>query len=41
MNIATKHINSSLLPSGSKARIKYTNNTNSEKTFIFWIEYLY
>jgi len=40
-NLASKQITSSLIPSGVKARLKYTNNGNIEKTFIFYTEFIY
>ena len=41
INLASKQISSSFLPSGVKARLKYTNNGNIEKTFIFYTEFIY
>lgn len=40
-NLASKHITSSLLPTGIKARLKYNNKDSVEKTFVFCIEYIY
>jgi len=40
-NLASKHIESSALPKNTVARIKYTNNGNTEKTFIFYYEIMY
>jgi hypothetical protein len=40
-NLATKRVNSSSLPKNKIARLEYTNNGNTEKTFYFWFEYMY
>jgi hypothetical protein len=40
-NLATKSIAASLLTKETKARIKYTNNGDTEKTFYFYYEFLY
>jgi hypothetical protein len=39
--LAAKSITSSSLPKGTIARLKYVNNGNTEKTFIFYYEFLY
>lgn len=41
LNLASKRITSSLLPTGTKARLKYRNNGNIEKDFIFYVEIMY
>jgi len=40
-HLASKHIESSFLPKNTVARLQYTNNGNTEKTFIFYFEYMY
>ena len=40
-NLATKRVNSSSLPKNKIARMEYTNNGNTEKTFYFWFEFMY
>ena len=40
-NLANKHVGSSALPVGKIARLEYTNNSDTEKTFNMWLEYLY
>jgi hypothetical protein len=41
VNLASKHIESSFLPKNTVARLRYTNNGNTEKTFTFWYEFMY
>lgn len=41
IRLANKHVNSSLLPAGKIARFTYQNNSNVEKAFMFYFEYLY
>lgn len=40
-NLASKHIESSFLPKNTIARLEYINNSDSEKTFTFWYEFMY
>lgn len=41
VNLASKNIESSFLPKNTVARFQYTNNGNTEKTFIFFYEISY
>lgn len=40
-NLANKRVTSSSLPANTIARLKYTNNSNIEKKFVFWYEFMY
>lgn len=41
INLANKRVTSSALPANTSARLKYKNNSNIEKRFIFWFEFMY
>ena len=39
--LATKHLQASALPKNTKVEVVYTNNSNIEKSFIFFLEFCY
>lgn len=41
VRLATKHLGSSSIPTGTKLNFQYQNNGNVAKTFVFSYEYLY
>lgn len=40
-NLANKRVTSSALPKNTIAKLKYTNNGNTEKTFLMYFEFMY